>query len=68
MDLNWDMIEMAAKETGQAVRIGLTTDYTRREKSQMSKEAQSRGLNISLGNSQRDSSERDDELYVMAKL
>ena len=68
MDLDWNLIEMAAKQTGQAVRIGLTTDFGRREKSQMSKEAQSRGLNISMGDHERDPQERNDELYVMAKL
>lgn len=68
MPLDWDAIAFAAKETGKPILIGLTTDFGRREKAKMSKEAQKRHLNISLGNSKRDPQEKDDELYVMAKL
>ena len=68
MDVDWDVIESVARETGRAIRIGLTTDFSRREKAAMSQEAQERNLNISMGDHKRDPDEQDDELYVMAKL
>lgn len=64
---DWDLVEQAAKTTGQAVLIGLTSNFSRKQKGEMSREAQKRGLNITLGNHERDPDERDDELYIMAK-
>ena len=66
-DIDWDGLEELAKETGKPIRIGSFSDFTRREKSAMSKEARERNLNISMGNSKRDSSESNDDLFVMAK-
>jgi hypothetical protein len=68
MELDWDMLRDLAKETGKAICIGLTTEFSRREKAAMSIEARKRNLNISMGDHKRDPNEQDDELYVMAKL
>ena len=66
--MDWDLIEQVTRETGKAVRIGRTDNFSRRAKAAMSAEARKRHLNITLGNSERDPQEKDDELYVMAKL
>ena len=67
MELDWDMLADLARDTGKAICIGLTTDFNRRQKSAMSREAQKRNLNISMGDHKRDPKEQDNELYVMAK-
>ncbi|MHA2066102.1 MAG: hypothetical protein ACXABY_17160 [Candidatus Thorarchaeota archaeon] len=66
--LDWDLLAELARDTGRAICIGVSGQFSRREKAQMSREAQARNLNISMGDHKRDPSEEDDELYVMAKL
>jgi len=67
MVLDWDTIELVAKDTGNAILIGLTTEFSKKEKAEMSREARKRNLNITLGDSARDPKESNDELYIMAK-
>ncbi len=65
--LIWDDIAALARLTGKAICIGETGNFSRTEKREMSKEAQERNLNISMGDHKRNPNEKDDELYVMAK-
>ena len=67
MALDWDAIADLARLTGKAICIGETGNFSRIEKREMSKEAQKRNLNISMGDHKRNPNEQDDELYVMAK-
>jgi len=68
IDFDWDIVERVAKETGRAVMVGVWSDFTIRDKREMSEEARKRNLSLTFGNSRRDPDEKDDELYVMAKL
>lgn len=66
--IDWDDVADLARETGRPICIGSTNDYSRRQKAAMSKEAKKRNLNISMGDHKRNPNEKDDELYVIAKL
>lgn len=68
MELNWDTIASLAKSTGQPVLIGLLSDFGATEMRNNAVEASKRNLCLSMGNPQRDSSERKDEIYAQAKL
>ena len=68
IDFNWDVIEQVARETGRSIRLGVSSDFTKKEKKLISKEAAKRRMNVSMGNHKRNYDERDDEIYVTAKL
>lgn len=66
--LDWDTVAQACKATGKPFLLGRTTDFSKQEKIVMDKAARERNLCISMGNNHRDPTERDDELYIQAKL
>ena len=68
ISFDWDVVEQVAKETGRSICLGKWGDFTRQEKRQMSKEAAKRRMNLSMGNHERNPTERNDEIYVTAKL
>ena len=68
MELDWDEIGSVAKSTGQPIRIGFRSDFSPTEMRNNAVEATKRNLCLSMGNPQRDPSERKGEIYAQAKL
>lgn len=66
--LDWDTLAQVCRSTGKPVHLGVSGQFSHGEKIKMAQEARKRNLCISMGNHKRDPNERDDELYLQAKL
>jgi len=66
-ELNWDVIELVAKQSYRSVCIGKSLEFNAVAKREMAQEARGRGLVIRLGNHDLNEDESDDELYINAR-